>query len=79
MPTYLFEDNNTHEQWIDSMSISERTEYLESNPHITQLVYGAPMITGGVDKKPEAGFRDLLKDIKRSNSRGLKRSSIETF
>jgi hypothetical protein len=29
--------------------------------------------------KPEQGFRDLLKDIKRKHSRGITRSTINTF
>jgi hypothetical protein len=79
MPEYLFKDKDTSIETLKWMSISERTEYLEKNPNVEQLVHGFPGISAGVAKKPEAGFRDLLKSIKKSNSRGLKKSTVETF
>lgn len=80
MPTYKFLNNETGQEYEEFMTISALDEYLKSNPNITQLVNGAPMITSGRGmKKPEDGFRDLLKDIKRRNSRGITRSTINTF
>ena len=62
------------------MTISALDEYLKANPNLTQLVNGAPMISSGRGMgKPENGFRDLLKDIKKRNSKGFKRSTINTF
>lgn len=80
MPTYKFVNNDTGEEFEDFMTISALDEYLKSNPNITQLVNGAPLIHSGRGMaKPEGGFRDLLKDIKRRNSRGITRSTINTF
>ena len=80
MPTYKFLDNVTGEEHLDFMSISALDEYLTTNPHITQLVNGAPLISSGRGMgKPENGFRDLLKDIKKRNQRGISRSNINTF
>jgi hypothetical protein len=61
------------------MSISEREKFLSENPHITQLVYGAPLISSGVNMKPDQGFRDLLKDMKKKHSRGISQSTINTW
>jgi hypothetical protein len=79
MPTYRFMNNTTNEEYEQFMSISALDVYLQENTHITQMVNGAPMIVTGVPRKPENGFRDLLKDIKKSNSRGISRSTINTF
>jgi hypothetical protein len=81
MPTYAFRNEQTGEEHQEFMSISSLDEYLETNPHITQLVNGAPSIVSGrgLNKKPDNGFRDLLKHIKKGNSKGITRSTINTF
>lgn len=79
MPTYKFLNEKTGEEFEDFMSISALDVYLEENPHLTQLVNGAPMIVSGVPRKPEDGFRDLLRDIKKKNSKGISQSTINTF
>lgn len=79
MPTYRFVNENG-EEFEEFMSISALDEYLKENPTLTQLVNGAPMISSGRGmSKPENGFRDLLKEIKKKNSRGISRSTINTF
>lgn len=79
MPTYLFRNKQTDEQWEDFMGISECEQYLESNPSFELLINGAPMICDptrvGVKSKPDNGFRDVLRNIK-SKHRG---SNINTF
>lgn len=80
MPTYKFLNNDTGEEYEVFMSISAREQYLIDNPNVTQLVNGAPLIHSGRGlKKPDSGFRDLLKNMKTSNSKGLKGSTINTF
>lgn len=80
MPTYRFLNNETGEEYEEFMSISALETYLEENKQITQLVNGAPMIHSGRGMgKPEQGFRDLLKHIKKGNNKGITRSTIETF
>lgn len=79
MPTYKFINNNTDEEFEDFMSISALEQYLKDNPNITQLVNGAPLIHSGRGLgKPDQGFRDLLKDMKKGNSKGFTRSTINT-
>lgn len=79
MPTYKFLNNDTGEEFEEFMTISALDEYLATNPHLTQLVNGAPMIHSGRGmKKPENGFRDLLKDIKKKHSAGITKSTINT-
>lgn len=80
MPTYRFLNTETGEEFEDFMSISRLDKYLEENPAITQLVNGAPMIVSGRgNSKPDNGFRDLLKDIKKNHSKGFSKSTINTF
>lgn len=79
MPTYKFLNTETNEEYEEFMSISELERTLKENPHITQLVHGAPGISSGVSKKPDSGFRDLLKEIKKSHSKGISKSTINTF
>jgi len=80
MPTYRFINNETGEEFEEFMTISALDDYLKENQNITQLVNGAPMISSGRGMgKPEQGFRDLLKEIKKKNSRGISRSTVNTF
>mgnify|MGYP003348549970 FL=1 len=79
MPTYRFLNTQTNEEFEDFMSISSLETFLKENEHIQQLVSGSPMIVSGVNKKPDAGFRDLLKDMKKKHSKGITRSTINTF
>lgn len=83
MPTYAFLNNDTGEEYTEFMTISQLDEYLRENPNVTQLVHGAPMIgtntVVGKSSKPDGGFRDLLKDMKKKHSRGITRSTINTF
>jgi len=79
MPTYKFLNNNTGEEFDEFMTISSLDKYLIDNLHLTQLVNGAPMIHSGRGlNKPEDGFRDLLKEMKSNNSKGIKGSTINT-
>lgn len=79
MPTYLFRNTKTDEQWEEFMGISECEKYLEDNPFVERLVNGAPMICDptrvGVRSKPDDGFRDVLRNIKSKH----RRSNINTF
>ena len=80
MPTYRFVNNETGEEYEDFMSISALDEYLKENPNVTQIVNGAPLISSGRGMaKPDQGFRDLLKEMKGKHSRGITKSTINTF
>jgi hypothetical protein len=79
MPTYKFLNTKTGEEFEDFMSISAMETFLKENEHIQQLVNGSPMLVSGVSKKPDQGFRDLLKDMKKKHSQGISKSTINTF
>lgn len=63
MPTYTFENTKTGEIEEVLMSISDRDKYIEENPHIKQLITGAPAIVGGVGSggvKPGGGLDEVF-------------------
>lgn len=80
MPTYRFLNEDTGEVYEEFMKISELEVYLEENKNIKQLLNGAPALYSGRGMgKPDDGFRDLLKEMKKKNSKGITRSTINTF
>ena len=82
MPSYTFLNTESGEMFTTIMSIAEREEYLKANPHIQQQLISAPALGDSIRlglKKPDNGFRDRLKEIKKHHSRGITRSTINTF
>ena len=80
MPTYTFRNMNTGEEFEDFMSMSSLDDYLKSNPHLSTIINEAPALVSGRGMgKPDNGFRDLLKDMKKKHSKGISRSTINTF
>jgi hypothetical protein len=93
MPTYVFRNTETEEEWEQLMKIAEMEEFLEKNPHIKQV----PGFSGIGDairmgkQKPDEGFRDILREMKHKvDDRGIasshtdwhkrrQRSDINTF
>ena len=63
MPTYNFRNNETGEEWEEFFSISGREEFLEQNPHITQLPSMVSIVsdTGGI--KNDNGWGDNMQRI----------------
>jgi hypothetical protein len=79
MPTYAFRNKQTQEVFEKFMSISAREQYLAENPDI-ETVVSAPAIGDMTNnKKPDAGFRDVLKEIRRKHDARFTRSTINTF
>lgn len=74
MPTYIFKKKTSKKQWSEMMSIAEMEHYLESNSDV-ELVPAAPLIATRMTKKPDDGFRDILKNIKKKNPK----STINTW
>lgn len=67
MPSYSFRDKSTNEEFEKIMSNSERELYLKENTNITQTFKRFPGIVDSVRigvRKPDAGFRDVLKKAK---------------
>ena len=82
MPTYTFLNTESGEVFTTIMSIAEREDYLKANPHIQQQLISAPALGDSIRlglKKPDNGFRDRLKEIKKAHSRGITRSTVNTF
>jgi hypothetical protein len=70
LPTYLFKNKETNEEFEVFMAIKELDEYKEKNPHLEQLVNGAPMIGDPFRlgrKKPKDNFRERLRQIKKDH------------
>ena len=81
MPNYQFLDTKTGEEYTKFLHISDLDEYLEGNVHVNQII-GAPAIGDSVRqglKKPDEGFRDVLREIKKKNSIGQTKSTINTY
>jgi hypothetical protein len=79
MPAYSFRNIETDEVTEHFFTISEMEDFVSKNPNMVREYVKAPGVITGFHQKPENGFRDLLKDIKKSNSRGISQSSINTF
>ena len=66
MPTYNFVNSETGEEFESFMKISEREEYLKTNPQI-QPVMTAPAIVSGVSTSKQNrvpdGFKEVLSKI----------------
>lgn len=64
MPTYSFVNIETGEEFDKLMRISEREDYLKSNPHI-QPILTAPSIVSGVagQRRVPDGFKDVLSKV----------------
>lgn len=78
MPTYTFEDTNTGQREEHTMRISELDSFKEQNPHLKQLIVGAPSIGDSYRlgrHKPDDGFRDVLKNVKHHH----KKDNINTW
>ena len=65
MPNYTFENPETGEIVEEFMSISARDEFVKSNPHLTQIITGAPSMISGSDfnKKMDSGWKENLSRI----------------
>mgnify|MGYP003632860256 CR=1 FL=1 len=79
MPTYNFKNNLTNEEYSEFMSMAELDLHLKESPHIIQLVSSPNIVSGVSGKKPDDGFRDILRNIKKKHSRGISRSTVNTF
>ena len=75
MPTYTFLNKETNEEFNKVLRMRDLDEYKADNPHLQQVISSNIPITRGRDMKPAAGFRDLLKTIKK----GSPRANVNTF
>jgi hypothetical protein len=82
MPTYNFRNTETGEEFEKMMKISELDDYKAANPHLQQFLTHAPPLnydsaSMGV-RKTDDNFNSLLKHIKKGNSKGMTKSTIQT-
>lgn len=78
MPNYSFTVIDTREQFDVDMSMSDLDQFLLDHPELSQDVC-CPAIISGVPKKPDDGFRDILRNAKKKHSQGMTKSTINTF
>ena len=67
MPLYSFRDNTTQETFDRMMPYDDKLKFLEENPNLESIITSAPAIGDSVRlglKKPDQGFRDVLKNMK---------------
>jgi hypothetical protein len=65
MPTYVFRDTNTNEQFEKVMKISELDSFRAENPHL-ETVIQAPAVCDPVRvgaRKTDTGFKEVLQKI----------------
>lgn len=78
MANYTFINTKTNREEDLSMPISELDEFKAQNPHMQQIIKTAPAVADptrlGI-KKPDAGFRDVLKKVKKAHIR----STVNTW
>lgn len=77
MPNYTFRDQTTGDVSEVTLRISELDSFKSDNPHLTQVHLTAPKLARDAGNlKPDDGFRDVLKSIKKASGRG---ANINTF
>ena len=74
MPNYSIKDTNTDDIFEVSLKYSELESYLANNPHFKQVFVKFPATADptrvGV-KRPDDGFRDVLKEVKSHHKRNV--------
>lgn len=65
MPTYVFRNINTGEEFEKFMSISARDEYLRENPHLDSVIGLTGIVhETGTNLRVSDGFREVMSKIK---------------
>lgn len=76
MPTYTFKHVDTGDTQEVVLPMSKLQAFKEANPDLTQIITaGTPIVRNSGKLKPDNGFRDVLKSIKKANIH----SNINTF
>ena len=79
MANYTFYDTKKKKEFDIDMPISELDAYKANNPHLQQRIKTAPAIADPTRlglRKPDAGFRDVLKRVKKASRR---KNTINTW
>lgn len=67
MPNYTFRNKATGEEYTEFLTMAAREEFLAANPNFEQVPVNPAGLVGGVSFKPDDGFRDILREIKKVN------------
>jgi len=81
MPTYTFRDKTSGETVDFTMKISDYDQFKEDNPNLERVITGAPSLGDSMRlgvRKTDDNFNSLLKHIKKGNSKGFTKSTINT-
>jgi hypothetical protein len=77
MPTYTFKHIESGEVEDYILRMSQLDEFKQANPELTQVISGGQgLVRDSGTMKPDEGFRDVLKSIKKASGRG---ENINTF
>lgn len=76
MPTYTFKNNDTGDMQEVVLPMSKLQAYKEAHPELSQMITSvSPIVRNSGKLKPDDGFRDVLKSIKKANIH----SNVNTF
>jgi hypothetical protein len=80
MPNYSFRNIEDGSEYDLSMTMTEREKYLEENKgKVIQILTKSPSLGDSIRlglRKPDGGFRDVLREIKKHHPRG---GGVNTF
>lgn len=77
MPTYNFKNAETGDIIEVILRISQLDQFKAANPGLMQVLLAAPPLARDAGNlKPDNGFRDVLKSIKKASGKG---ANINTF
>lgn len=79
MPTYTFRSKSSGQVTDKFMKMSERDDYLAANPDLESIMGAPAMIDQTSTLKPDQGFRDILRDIKKKHNKVFTPATINTF
>ena len=81
MPIYTFRNKETGDESDHLLKISEYDQFKADNPHLERVINSAPSLGDpmrlGV-RRTDDNFNSLLKHIKKGNSKGITKSTINT-
>ena len=81
MPIYTFRNKETGDESDHLLKISEYDQFKADNPHLERVINSAPALGDSMRlgvRRTDDNFNSLLKHIKKGNSKGITKSTINT-
>lgn len=72
---YTFEHKKSKKRTIVEMPMAKLDDYKKANPQLIQVLAGFAGFIPGVGAKPDDGFRDILREIKKAHPGG----TVDTY